>query len=132
MPLSDWLLMVLPAIGMLLVAFSQSLAVAHEYSDKHDYDIDSNTELGAYSAINVASGLFGGQIGGGSIAPSAVNDGAGGRSLVAELVDLGGGRPDAAVPDAAVRRACPRRSWPRSSCTRCGTSSPRASSATSG
>ena len=85
-PLSDWLLMVLPAIGMLLVAFSQSLAVAHEYSDKHDYDIDSNTELGAYSAINIASGLFGGQIGGGSIAPSAVNDGAGGRSLVAELV----------------------------------------------
>ena len=85
-PLDDWLLMVLPAIGMLLVAFSQSLAVAHEYSDKHDYDIDANTELGAYSVINVASGLFGGQIGGGSIAPSAVNDGAGGRSLVAELV----------------------------------------------
>ncbi len=85
-PLSDWLLMILPAIGMLLVAFSQSLAVAHEYSDKHDYDIDSNTELGAYSVINIASGLFGGQIAGGSIAPTAVNDGAGGRSLVAELV----------------------------------------------
>ena len=85
-PLSSLALMVVPAIGMLLVSFSQSLGVAHEYADKHDYEIDSNTELGAYSAVNLASGVFGGQIAGGSIAPSAVNDGAGGRSLVAELV----------------------------------------------
>lgn len=85
-PLEHLALMVVPAIGMLLVAFSQSLGVAHEYADKHDYEIDANTELGAYSAVNLASGLFGGQIAGGSMAPSAVNDGAGGRSQVSELV----------------------------------------------
>ena len=37
-------------------------------------------------SINLASGLFGGQVAGGSMAPSAVNDGAGGRSQVAGLV----------------------------------------------
>jgi MFS superfamily sulfate permease-like transporter len=85
-PLSDWGLMLVPAIGMLLVAFSQSLGVAHEYADKHDYDIDANTDLGAYSAVNAAAGVFGGQVAGGSLAPSATNDGAGGRSQMAELV----------------------------------------------
>ena len=79
-------LMIGPAIGMLLVSFSQSLGVAHEYAEKHDYEIQANTELGAYSAINMASGLFGGQVAGGSMAPSAVNDGAGGRTPMAQLV----------------------------------------------
>ncbi len=85
-PLSVLPIMVLPAIAMLLVTFSQSLGVAHEYADKHDYEIDSNTELGAYAAVNFATGLFGGQVAGGSMAPSAVNDGAGGRSQVSGLV----------------------------------------------
>ena len=40
-------------------------------------------------AINLVSSLFGGQIAGGSMAPSAVNDGAGGRSQVASLVTWG-------------------------------------------
>ena len=79
-------LMIGPALGMLLVAFSQSLGVAHEYSEKHDYEVDSNTELGAYAAVNVASGLFGGQIAGGGMAPSAVNEGTGGRTQVSQFV----------------------------------------------
>ena len=79
-------LMILPAIGVLLVAFSQSLGVAHQYADKHDYEIDADKELNAFAVINLASGLFGGQVAGGSMAPSAVNDGAGGRSQVASLV----------------------------------------------
>ena len=89
LPAVSWtvlLLMIAPAIGVLLVAFSQSLGVAHEYADKHDYEIDANKELNAFAVINLASGLFGGQIAGGSMAPSAVNDGAGGRSQVAGLV----------------------------------------------
>ena len=79
-------LMIAPAIGVLLVAFSQTLGVEHEYADKHDYEIDPDQELNAFAVINLASGLFGGQIAGGSMAPSAVNDGAGGRSQVVSLV----------------------------------------------
>ena len=82
-------LMIGPAIGVLLVAFSQSLGVAHQYADKHDYEIEPNKELNAFAVINLASGLFGGQVAGGSMAPSAVNDGAGGRSEVASLVAWG-------------------------------------------
>jgi high affinity sulfate transporter 1 len=85
-PLEVLPLMVIPAIGMLLVTFSQSLGVATEYADKHKYEVDSNEELGAYAVVNAASGLFGGQVAGGSMAPSAVNDGAGGRSQVTGLV----------------------------------------------
>jgi high affinity sulfate transporter 1 len=88
-PLNALLLMLAPAVGVLLVSFSQSLGVAREYSDKHDYEIDPNRELTAFAVINVASGLFGGQIAGGSMAPSAVNDGAGGRSEVSSLVTWG-------------------------------------------
>ncbi len=88
-PLSALPYMIAPAIGVLLVAFSQSLGVAREYSDKHNYEIEPNKELGAFAVINLASGLFGGQIAGGSMAPSAVNDGAGGRSEVSSLVTWG-------------------------------------------
>ncbi len=88
-PVSALLLMVAPAIGVLLVSFSQSLGVAREYSDKHDYEITPNKELNAFAGINVLSSLFGGQIAGGSMAPSAVNDGAGGRSQVSSLVAWG-------------------------------------------
>ncbi len=89
LPAVSWtalLYMIAPAIGVLLVAFSQSLGVAHEYADKHDYEIKPNQELNSFAAINLVSGLFGGQIAGGSMAPSAVNDGAGGRSQVAGIV----------------------------------------------
>ncbi len=79
-------LMIVPAIGVLLVAFSQTLGVEHQYADEHDYEIEPNQELNASAVINLASGLFGGQIAGGSMAPSAVNDGAGGRSQVVGLV----------------------------------------------
>lgn len=88
-PVAALALMVAPAIGVLLVAFSQSLGVAREYSDKHDYEIDPNKELNAFAGINLVSSVFGGQIAGGSMAPSAVNDGAGGRSQVAGLVTWG-------------------------------------------
>ena len=79
-------LMILPAIGVLLVSFSQSLGVAENYADMHDYEINADQELNAFALVNIGAGLFGGQIAGGSMAPSAVNDNAGGRSQVVSLV----------------------------------------------
>ncbi len=52
----------------------------------HDYEIDANQELNAFALVNIGTGLFGGQIAGGSMAPSAVNDNSGGRSQVVSLV----------------------------------------------
>jgi high affinity sulfate transporter 1 len=84
-PLLDILKMILPAIGVLLVAFSESLGVAHEFAEKHGYEIDANQELNASAAANILSGLFGGMIAGGSMSASAVKEGAGARSQVTNL-----------------------------------------------
>ena len=85
-PLESLPHMIGPAIGILLVSFSQSLGVAHEYADEHGYEIDANKELNAFGVINGAAGLFSGQVAGGGMAPSAVNDKAGGRTQVSALV----------------------------------------------
>ena len=85
-PIQALLAMVLPAIGVLLVAFSEGIGVAHEFADKHGYEVDADQELNANALANVASALFGGMIAGGSMSASAVKEGAGARTQVASLV----------------------------------------------
>jgi high affinity sulfate transporter 1 len=78
--------LVLPAIGIVLVAYSESLGVARQFADKHHYEVDPDQELRALGAVNVVSGLFGGQLAGGGMSASAVKEGAGARSQMANLV----------------------------------------------
>jgi SulP family sulfate permease len=85
-PIGDYLAMVLPAIGVLLVAFSEALGVAHEFAEKHGYEVDADQELRAHAVVNVGSALFGGMIAAGGMSGSAVKEGAGARSQVANLV----------------------------------------------
>jgi sulfate permease, SulP family len=85
-PVADLLGMALPAIGVLLVAFSESLGVAHEFAEKHGYEVDADQELNAHAFVNLASGLFGGMLAAGGMSGSAVKEGAGARSQVANLV----------------------------------------------
>jgi high affinity sulfate transporter 1 len=85
-PIGDYLAMVLPAIGVLLVAFSESLGVAHEFAEKHGYEVDADQELRAHAVVNLGSALFGGMLAAGSMSASAVKEGAGARSQVANLV----------------------------------------------
>jgi sulfate permease, SulP family len=85
-PIDDLLAMVLPAIGVLLVAFSEALGVAHEFAEKHGYEVDADQELRAYAITNLGSGLVGGMIAAGSMSASAVKEGAGARTQVANLV----------------------------------------------
>ena len=85
-PLADYLGMVLPAIGVLLVAFSESLGVAHEFAGKHGYEVDSDQELNAHAVVNLGSALFGGMLAAGGMSASAVKEGAGARTQVASLV----------------------------------------------
>jgi SulP family sulfate permease len=85
-PLTTYLAMALPAIGVLLVVYSEALGVAHEFAEKHGYEVDSDQELNAHAVANVGSALFGGLIAGGSMSASAVKEGAGARSQVSNLV----------------------------------------------
>ncbi len=85
-PLMTYLAMILPAIGVLLVAFSEALGVGQEFAEKHGYEIDPNQELNAHAAANLASAVFGGMIAGGSMSASAVKEGAGAHTQVANLV----------------------------------------------
>ena len=85
-PWTTYLAMVLPAIGVLLVAYSEALGVAHEFAEKHGYEVDPNQELNAHAVANLTSALFGGMIAAGSMSASAVKEGAGARSQVANLV----------------------------------------------
>lgn len=84
-PLSTWFALVPAAIGIVLVSFSEALGVAREFADKHGYEIDSNRELTAHGASNFVSGLFGGMIAAGGMSGSAVKEGAGAHTQVANL-----------------------------------------------
>jgi sulfate permease, SulP family len=85
-PLETFLAMVLPAIGALLVAYSEALGVAHEFAEKHGYEVDPNQELNAHAVASLVSALFGGMIAAGSMSASAVKEGAGARTQIANLV----------------------------------------------
>jgi SulP family sulfate permease len=85
-PLTTYLAMILPAMGVLLVAYSEALGVAHEFAEKHNYEVDANQELNAHALANLVSGLFGGMLAAGSMSASAVKEGAGARSQVTNLV----------------------------------------------
>ena len=78
--------MLLPALGIFLLAFSEALGVAQEFAQKHGYEVDPDQELRAHGVTNVVSSLFGGMIAAGSMSGSAVKEGAGARSQVANLV----------------------------------------------
>jgi SulP family sulfate permease len=70
----------------LLVAFSEALGVAHEFAEKHGYEVNANQELNAHALANITSSLFGGMIAAGSMSASAVKEGAGARTQVTNLV----------------------------------------------
>ncbi len=81
--------MILPAIGIFLLAYSEALGVAREFAEKHGYEVDPDQELKAHAFTNLASGLFGGMIAAGGMSASAVKEGAGGRTQIANIVAWG-------------------------------------------
>jgi SulP family sulfate permease len=85
-PFTTYLAMVLPAMGVLLVAYSEALGVAHEFAEKHGYEVNADQELNAHAVANLVSAFFGGMLAGGSMSASAVKEGAGARSQVTNLV----------------------------------------------
>ncbi|WP_245645358.1 SulP family inorganic anion transporter [Pseudonocardia acaciae] len=83
--LGDYLGLVGPALGVLLVGFAEGLGAAKTYAAKAGYDIDANRELLGLGAANVGAGLSSGMVVNGSLSKTAVNGGAGARSQVSGL-----------------------------------------------
>jgi high affinity sulfate transporter 1 len=88
-PLDTVIEMILPAIGIFLLAYSEALGVAREFGEKHGYEVDADQELNAHAFANLASGLFGGMIAAGGMSASAVKEGAGARTQIANIVAWG-------------------------------------------
>ncbi len=85
-PLRSYFAMVLPAIGVFLVAYSEALGSAREFADKHGYEVDPDQELNAHAATNIVSSFFGGMIAGGGMSGTAVKEGAGARTQLSNLI----------------------------------------------
>lgn len=68
------------AAGILLLGYSEALAIGQSFARQHNYEIDPNQELIAFGAANLSSGAVGGLVACGGMSGSAVNDGAGAKS----------------------------------------------------
>jgi len=78
--LDDYLDLVGPAAGLMLVGFAEGLGAAKTYAARAGYDIDSNRELLGLGISNLGSGMASGMVVNGSLSKTAVNGGAGARS----------------------------------------------------
>ncbi|ROZ55543.1 SulP family inorganic anion transporter [Rhodococcus sp. WS1] len=82
----DYLDLVAPAVGVLLIGFAEGLGAAKTYAAKAGYTIDANRELVGLGAANLGSGICSGMVVNGSLSKTAVNGGAGAKSQVSGLV----------------------------------------------
>lgn len=79
-----------PALGIALMSLTESIAAARSYAGREDRRVDPDRELLAVGASNVASAVVGGFPAGGGISQTAVNDGAGAKSQLAQVVTAAG------------------------------------------
>ena len=87
--LDNFVLIVGTAVGLVLLGFSVTTAAVRDYANKHNYRVDINQELLAQGVSNVSSSLFQGIFVNGSLSKSPVNDQAGARSQISNLVQAG-------------------------------------------
>jgi sulfate permease, SulP family len=77
------------AAGVALIAFVESIAAARAFRRGDDSPLDPDRELIALGIANVGGGLFRALPAGGGLSQTAVNDGAGARTQLAELATAG-------------------------------------------
>ena len=98
----DYIDLLGPAVGVLLIGFAEGLGAAKTYAAKEGYEVDANRELLGLGTANLGSGLCSGMVVNGSLSKTAVNGGAGAKSQVNDVVG-GPHRGDPAVPHRTVR-----------------------------
>jgi high affinity sulfate transporter 1 len=83
----DELLAVAPgAVGVALVAFAESVAIARSFGTKFGYEVDANQELIAVGASNLGSGFSGAFVVDGSMSRTSAAVGAGAKTQMVSLV----------------------------------------------
>lgn len=87
---SDLHRIVLAAIGVTVVAFSDNVLTARAFADRNHYRIDANQELLALGAANLSAGVSQGFPVSSSGSRTAIADSLGGRSQMYSLVSLAG------------------------------------------
>jgi SulP family sulfate permease len=86
MPVGNLSTLLLGALAVVFVGFSETLAAARETASKHDYEIDVSQEMVAQGMANGAAGLLGGFVVDGSLSKTTVADLAGQKSQMASLI----------------------------------------------
>lgn len=76
----------LPAVGIALMSFTESIAAARAFAERDEPLPEPNRELFALGAANAAGALLGAMPAGGGTSQTAINRLAGARSQTAELV----------------------------------------------
>jgi sulfate permease, SulP family len=89
MPAADLALLVLPAVGVAIVGFSDNVLTARAFASRNRYPIDATAELRALGVANVAAGLMRGFPVSSSGSRTVIGDALGARSQLYSLVALG-------------------------------------------
>jgi len=77
------------AIGVAIVVYGESMALAKTFGSRHSERVDANQELIALGASNVAGGLFGAFVTDASSSRSAAADSAGQETQLSSLIVVG-------------------------------------------
>lgn len=88
LPIADLLTMLIPAVGIAVVAFSDNALTARTFAARKGESIDANAELRALGICNVATGLTHGFPVSSSGSRTALGDAVGSRTQVYSLVAL--------------------------------------------
>ena len=85
---ADLVQLVVPALGLLLVGYTDNVLTARAFAAKGGYEIDANQELLALGAANIGAGLFKGFPVSSSGSRTAIGAASGSRTQVYSLVAL--------------------------------------------
>jgi len=83
---SEYVGLIGPGIGILLVGFAEAIAAAKTYAGKDDLTLNPDRELIATGAASVGAGLSSGMVVNGSLSKTAVNEQGGARSQVSNIL----------------------------------------------
>jgi high affinity sulfate transporter 1 len=88
-PPSDWGTLLIGALAVIFVGFSETLAAGRDVASKHDYELDVSQEMVAQGMACGAASLMGGYVVDGSLSKTTVADLAGQKTQMASLFTAG-------------------------------------------